>query len=112
MIWRKWLVRLMVFSVLGGMAFNDLRLSRKDDPEKQEFLYVPSGIIYHDKEHLRDGRVAVRKIELLRPRLHIIRDKDGRLNVENVIGPVNLKERMPTIVIQQGTILFEDRTVS
>ncbi len=158
MIWRKWLVRVMVFSVLGGMAalglayqawtnptatrqqvhntltdrfpgatvslesarlrllggvaFNDLRLARKDDPEKQDFLYVQSGVLYHDKEHLLDGKVAIRKIELFRPRLHAIREKDGRLNLTGVIGLVNLNERVPTIVIQQGTLLVEDRTLS
>ncbi|HEV3117303.1 MAG TPA: hypothetical protein VGY58_09635, partial [Gemmataceae bacterium] len=161
MVWRKWLVRVLVFSALGGMgalglayqawtnptatrqqvldtmkdrfsgatvsldsarlrilggiAFNDLRLARKDDPEKQDFLYVPAGILYHDKEHLLDGKlggVAIRKMVVQRPRFHIIRDKDGHLNLEGVIGAVNLKERVPTIVIQQGTIVFEDRTLS
>src|SRR5689334_3411057 len=38
--------------LLGGIAITDLRLSRNDDPDDGEFLYVPSGILYHDKEQL------------------------------------------------------------
>ncbi len=158
MIWRKWLVRILVFSILGGMAalglayqawtnptatrqqvldtmhaqfpgatisldsarlrllggitITDLRLSRKDDPEKQDFLYVPSGVIYLDKEHLLDGRPSVRKIELTRPRLHLVHEKDGKWNLDGIIAPPNLKERVPTVVVHQGTILYEDRTLS
>src|SRR6516162_3796020 len=41
--------------LLGGIAITDLRLARKDDPDRTEFLYVPSGIIYHDKEQILDG---------------------------------------------------------
>ena len=44
--------------------------------------------------------------------LHVIREKDGRLNLDGIIGVVDLKERVPTIVIQQGTIVVEDRTLS
>jgi AsmA-like C-terminal region len=158
MVWRKWLVRILVFSTLGGLAglglayqawtnptatrqqvldtmndrfsgatvslesarlrllggiaFSDLRLARKDDPEKQDFLHVPSGVLFHDKEHLRDGKVAIRQIQLDRPRLHVVREKDGRLNLDGVIGEVTLKERVPTIVWQQGTIVIEDRGLS
>src|SRR5262245_54198718 len=42
--------------ILGGIAFRDLRMARADDPNG--FLHVPSGIIYHDKEQLLQGRLA------------------------------------------------------
>src|SRR5439155_19933112 len=45
--------------VLGGIAFNDLRLARADDPEQVSFLHVPSGVIYLDKEQLQQGRLAI-----------------------------------------------------
>src|SRR5205085_4491654 len=34
--------------ILGGIQLNGLRLTRADDPEKHEFLNVPSAIFYHD----------------------------------------------------------------
>src|SRR5271166_3994139 len=55
--------------LLGGIAVSDLRMARRDDLDKGDFLYVPSAVIYHDKEQLLEGRLAIRKIELLRPRL-------------------------------------------
>ena len=36
--------------LLGGISITDLRLTRKDDPTHAELAYIPSAIIYHDKE--------------------------------------------------------------
>src|SRR5438067_1952616 len=47
--------------LLGGISFTDLRMSRRDDLDQADFLYVPTGIIYHDKERLANGDLAVRK---------------------------------------------------
>jgi hypothetical protein len=158
MIWRKWFVRGLVFTVagsaavvgiayqawtnpaatrrlvlqklcdkfigasitlesaslrlLGGIALSDLRMTRRDDLDRGDFLYVPSGIIYHDKEHLLEGRLTIRKIELNRPRLRIIRDREGRLNFRGLLGPVRLDERVPTVVLQQATVVIEDQGLS
>jgi hypothetical protein len=155
MTWRKWLVRGLVFSVLGGILLagllyeawtnptamrqqvldklaeripgatvalesarlrllggigvGDLRLARRDALDKGDFLYVPSAVIYHDKEHLLDGALAIRKFELHRPRLRIVRERDGGFNLSGLLGPTDLHERVPTLVIQQGTIVLEDR---
>jgi hypothetical protein len=157
MSWRKWLVRLLVFSVLGGCAFavllyqrwtdpaavraqvveslqqlfpgasisldgarlnlfggivlSELRLSRKDDPDSAELLHVPSVVVYHDKEHLLDGKFAFRKVELLRPRLRLQRGRDGRWNVAGLIDdkPKPSQARLPTLVVKQGTIILDDR---
>src|SRR5262249_38513795 len=43
-------------------------------------------------------------------RCRIIRERDGRWNTQGIIGPVDLTKPLPTLVIQQGTIFFEDRT--
>ncbi|HEY7428036.1 MAG TPA: hypothetical protein VH682_27630, partial [Gemmataceae bacterium] len=158
MAWRKWLVRSLVFSVmgvavlaaflyeawtnptavrrqvlaklaqqfvgasvnldsarlrlLGGIAVRDLRMTRRDDLDRGDFLYVPSAAIYHDKEHLLDGALAVRKIELDQPRFRIVRERDGRINLAGVLAPPNLNERVPTVIIRRGSILIEDRSVS
>ena len=95
--------------LLGGIAINDLRLCRRDDPAKGDLAYFPTGTIYHDKEQLVSGQLAVRKLELHRPRLRLIRGRDGSWNVAGIIGPVNPRETIPTMVIQSGTILLEDR---
>lgn len=95
--------------LLGGIAFQELRLTRRDDADRIDLLYVPGGVIYHDKEQLARGKLAIRKIELQRPRFRVIRGRDGQLNVKGIIGPVDLSRAIPTIVIQQGSILFEDR---
>jgi hypothetical protein len=158
MTWRKWLVRSLVFSVLGGgiaaallyeswtnpaavrtqvvsklgtlfvgatvnlesarlrllggIVVRDLRMARRDDLDRGDFLYAPSAIIYHDKEHLLDGRLRIRMVELDRPRLRIVRERDGRLNLENVLAPPDLNEKVPTLIIRQGSILIEDRAAS
>jgi hypothetical protein len=93
--------------VLGGIAFRDLRLARADNPNA--FLHVPSGVIYHDKEQLLQGRLAIRKIELDRPRLRIEFDKDGRCNLTGLLGRLRPDEPIPTIVVQHGTFVLEDR---
>ena len=38
--------------LLGGIAVSELHLSRRDDTQKTDFLYVPAAVIYHDKEHV------------------------------------------------------------
>ena len=45
--------------ILGGIQLVGLRFSRRDDPDKHEFLQVPSAIFYHDKEKILDGELAV-----------------------------------------------------
>src|SRR3712207_1272071 len=38
--------------ILGGILLTDLRLIRRDDKTRTDFAYIPSGVIYHDKEQL------------------------------------------------------------
>ncbi|MHB1425297.1 MAG: hypothetical protein ACYC3I_19175 [Gemmataceae bacterium] len=155
MAWRKWIVRSLVFSVLGlailavllyeswtnpaavrrlvlakvnelfigatvsldsarlrllgGIGIRDLRMGRRDDLDRGDFLYVPSAVIYHDKEHLLDGSLAIRKIELERPHLRIVRERDGRINFAGLLAPPDLKEHVPTLIVRQGVIVLEDR---
>ncbi|HTU20674.1 MAG TPA: AsmA-like C-terminal region-containing protein [Gemmataceae bacterium] len=155
MAWRKWLVRSLVFSVLGlatlaallyeawtnpsavrrqvlaklhqefigatasldsarlrllgGIVVRDLRMARRDELDRGDFLYVPSAVIYHDKEHLLDGTLGLRKIEMDRPHVRIVRERDGRINLSGLLKPPDLKVRVPTLIIRQGTIVIEDR---
>jgi hypothetical protein len=98
--------------LLGGILVRELRLARSDALDRAGFLYVPSAVIHHDKEQMLDGKVAIRRVELTRPHLRLIRERDGRFNLTGILGPVELHERMPTLVIRQGTIVFEDRSKS
>src|SRR5579883_166424 len=155
MTWRKWLVRSLVFSVLGlailvallyeawtnpaavrrqvlaklhkifigatvnidtarlrllgGIGVRDLRMARRDELDRGDFLYVPSAVIYHDKEHLLDGTLGVRKIELDRPRVRVVCERDGRINLSGLLAPPDLNERVPTLIVRRGVLVIEDR---
>jgi hypothetical protein len=98
--------------LLGGIVVHDLRMARREDLDHTDFLYVPSAVIYHDKEHLLDGTLAIRKIELEKPHLRIVRDRNGKLNLSGLLAPPDLKERVPTIAIHQGTITIEDHSLA
>jgi hypothetical protein len=96
--------------LFGGIAVTDVRMARRDDLDKLDFLFVPSAIIYHDKEQLLDGVLAIRKVEMHQPCLRIVRERDGRVNLGDIAAPcTDPSLPMPPIVVQQGTILFEDR---
>jgi hypothetical protein len=158
MTWRKWMVRGLVFTVLGlmaagvfvyqawtnpeavrrivlakiaarcpgaivtlqsarmqlfgGIAISELRLSRKDDPDQTIVLYVPSAVIYPDKEQVLNGEMRLRKVELNRPHLRILRERDGSLNLKGLFAASDLNERLPLLVVRQGTIVVEDRAAS
>ena len=53
------------------------------------------------------GKLAIRKIELDRPRLHIARGPDGRWSVSGILGIPDPSEPIPTIVIKHGTLVLE-----
>jgi hypothetical protein len=95
--------------LLGGIAVRDLRLVRRDGTDSDDFTYVPAAVIYHDKERLLDGKLAVRKMELYRPRLHVIRRPDGSWNLDGILGPTTPTEPIPTVVVHDGTLVLEDR---
>ncbi|MFO0876359.1 MAG: AsmA-like C-terminal region-containing protein [Gemmataceae bacterium] len=98
--------------LLGGILVHELRLDRSNSIDRRDFLYVPSCVIYHDKEQMVDGKVAIRRVELQQPQLRIVRLRDGRINVAGILGPVDINERMPTTVIRGGSLLFEDESLS
>jgi hypothetical protein len=93
--------------LLGGILVNDLRLARNDHLEQSDFLYIPSAILFHDKEQVLDGKVAIRKVELYSPQFRIVRQRDGRFNLSGILGPTDLNERLPTVVIRDGTFVLE-----
>ncbi|MCI0378421.1 MAG: AsmA-like C-terminal region-containing protein [Gemmataceae bacterium] len=95
--------------LLGGISVSELRLSRRDDADKAELLHIPSAVLYHDKERILEGELALRKVELHRLRLKARRDQDGVWNLSGLTGALESSLPLPTMVVQQGTILVEDR---
>jgi hypothetical protein len=94
--------------ILGGIALNELRLVRRDDPSRTDFAYIPSARVYHDKEQILDGKLAFRKVELYRPRLRVVREKDGHWNWADVMGAPDPSAPLPALIIDDGTLLLED----
>lgn len=98
--------------LLGGISFEDLALTRRDDATATPFLTVPSGRIYHDKERLAAGELVVRKVEYDQPVFRLQRRADGTWNVADVLKPIDPAEPTPSLVVREGTILLIDETVS
>lgn len=97
--------------VFAGVTLTDVRFYRRnpDDFDSAEFAIIPTAVVCLDKEHLLGGRQVIRKIELDRPRLRIVRDQQGRWNLAGVLGKVEPDKPLPTLVVQRGTVFFEDR---
>src|SRR5262249_2557397 len=103
------------FRPLGGIVLRELRLARRDDLDRADFLYAPAGVIYHDKERLlAGGGFGVRRIELYRPRPRLIRERDGRGTLCGLLapGPARPAERLPMLVLSGATVTVEDRALS
>jgi len=93
---------------LGGISVRDLKIHRKGEAGPA-LLEVPSATIYHDKEQLTHGRLAIRKIELVQPTLRLRRDAQGQWNLTHLTPPArDSEEPAPTVVVRQGTILYDD----
>jgi hypothetical protein len=153
MPWRKWLVRALVFSIVGGtaaaafiyhrstnsarvkvealaylrehfpgaditldsahlqilghVALNELRFFQANGPDKTEIAYIPSAQVFHDKEQLSDGKLAIRKVQLDKPRFHFVRLPDGSWNVSHLCAG-SMDESKPILIIKDGTVLIED----
>src|SRR5436190_23184823 len=95
------------FRLLGGITIDNLTLYRRDDPSQTPFLHVPSGVIYHDKELLTEGKLAVRKVKLDRPRFTVVRGPDGRWNVKDILGHVRPDVPIPIVEVEDGTVVLE-----
>ncbi|MBI3406879.1 MAG: hypothetical protein HY040_00800 [Planctomycetes bacterium] len=95
--------------LFGGISVSGIRLARANDPDRLDVLCIPSAILHHDKEKVLDGELTLRKIELYRPILHIVRRPDGTWNLAGLSGKINPNVPLPAIVIHQGTLLLNDQ---
>lgn len=72
--------------LLGGITLRDLRLSKRNDLARTDFFHVPLAVLYHDKEQLIEGTLAIRKAELKGPRMKLVRGRDGIWNLTSLQG--------------------------
>lgn len=93
----------------GGIAVADLRLTRRNDPDRRAFLHVPSAILHHDKEQLNEGKLVVRKVEMFRPHIRIERDAQGKWNVDGILRPTADAALAPIFVLHEARISLIDR---
>ena len=94
--------------LLGGISFRELHLSRRDDDNFTEFLYIPSGTIALDKEQLLSGQQVLRRIECYKPILHLICGQDGVWNVAGLVPPTP-EVAIPILRLRDATVLVEDQ---
>lgn len=99
------------FHLFGGITVSEVRMARRDDLDRSDFAYIPELTVHLDKEQLLHGKQLLRKLELDRPRIRVLRGADGRWNLD-VLAPPDPSEPVPTIVIHHGTVLIEDRLSS
>ena len=95
--------------LLGGISINELHLTSRQGIEKAEFAYVPHATIYHDKQRLSKGEVAVSRIEFAKAKLYVSRGADGIWSVNHdILAEPDPRQLVPTMVFKQATLLLED----
>lgn len=95
--------------ILGNIRVHELHLASRASPA-DEVAHIPSATLYHDKQKLLDGELSLRKIELPRLRLRVVRRPDGTWNVQDLAAVSIPGRALPTIVVHQATIQFEDQS--
>lgn len=94
----------------GGISAQGLRLARNTPFDSPDFLFIPKTQIVHDKEAILEGRLAIRRIDLVQPRLKIIRMANGKFNTDGLFRTNSQdKFHLPAWSVSQGHIVFEDR---
>lgn len=93
---------------LGGLWLRDVRVFRRDEPS-HPFLIIPSATVYHDKEQLAAGKLAIRKVELVEPTVRVRRDADGKWNLPSWPQAPSLEHPAPILVVRRGHLLLDDR---
>jgi hypothetical protein len=93
---------------LGGVNVSDLKLIRRDDPNRTPFLHVPHAVIWYDKADFAH-RLRPAKIELEDAQLRVVRDAQGHWNVEGIAKPAPEGEQAPVFVLRKAHVEVVDQ---
>jgi hypothetical protein len=88
---------------LGGVNVSDLKLIRRDDPTRTPFLHVPHAVIWYDKADFAN-RLRPAKIELEDATLRVVRDPNGKCNLEGLAKPTPEGEQAPVFVLRKAHV--------
>ena len=92
---------------LGGVNVSDLKLIRRDDPSRTPFLHVPHAVIWYDKADFAH-RLRPAKIELEDAKLRVVRDPNGKCNLEGIAKPTPDGEQAPVFVLRKAHVEVVD----
>ncbi len=91
------------FDWWGRVRIYDLTLQ---NPESRDpALTLPETIVILDRARLADEQVIVQELRLLRPELHLIRDRSGGWNIEGI--KPKKQESQPEIFVQHGSVTIQ-----
>ncbi len=93
--------------LFGGISVTDIKLTREG--EQSPFMAVPSAVLHHDKEQLSRGRLVLKKIELEKPEIRLVRSPEGKWNVSGLVRPTTPDKPIPTFMFTGATVHLEDR---
>ncbi|MFO0935140.1 MAG: hypothetical protein U0798_01325 [Gemmataceae bacterium] len=94
-------------SVFGGITVTNLSVTWPG--ETTPFFSAPTAIIAHDKERLNQGKLAIRKIELEKPKLRIECGPDGTWKLPGLDRDTPSDRAVPTFVVREASLHLLDR---
>jgi hypothetical protein len=110
-----------VLSISGNVGVRELRLQEKNDAA---LLNLPAFDVVIDAVEVFAQKAGLKSIKVQSPELHVIRNRDGTLNLASLItesktekAPEQKKTdakpfgyRVDEIIVDQGKVIFTDRT--
>lgn len=94
---------------LGGVNITELKLIRQDDPSRTPFLHVPKATIWFDKS-LALNKLPLGKIELDESHIRIIRQADGKWNVDGLLTKTDSSDGpSPVLVLKKARLTIQDQ---
>lgn len=87
-------------SLLGGVRLRNVRLKVDDGLAGEDFLTLEEASIQPDRGKLLEGNLAVRRVALERPRIHLHQCSDGTWNASRLLSdkPIRFSSRTEVVV--------------
>lgn len=94
------------FDFSHRIRLHGLSIQLPDDVEPA--FYVPEVVITLDDQQLTDfEKVSIRRLRLVHPRLHLVREHTGDWNWQGIVFHPNPTQAVPEIEIEHGTVVVE-----